>query len=159
MEYNRSEFLIETLVPKNELIISRTDLNGIITFANDTFAQISGYEVDELLGKPHNIVRHPDMPKVIFENMWKDLKNSTRWKGVVKNLRKDQGFYWVYAEISGVYKNGKLVEYKSLRTPISFQDKIKYQKEYDKLKEDTKDTKRVINYIWFTKTSQIFFKI
>ena len=74
MQYNQSEFLIETVVPADELIVSRTDLSGIITFANDTFAEISGYESDELIGKPHNIVRHPDMPKAIFTNMWETLQ-------------------------------------------------------------------------------------
>ncbi len=67
MEYNNSEFLIETEVPQGELIISRTNLKGEITYANDIFAQISGYNVEELLGKPHNIVRHPDMPKAVFK--------------------------------------------------------------------------------------------
>ena len=67
MEFLSGNFLCETIVPKDELIVSRTDLKGNITYANDTFAQISGYETDELIGKPHNIVRHPDMPKSIFE--------------------------------------------------------------------------------------------
>ena len=146
MQYNQSEFLIETIVPKNELIVSRTDLKGIITFANDTFAQISGYEIDELIGKSHNIVRHPDMPKVIFKDLWKSLEESGKWSGFVKNLRKDFGFYWVYAEISGVYKNGKLVEYKSIRTPISFEDKVYYQKKYDEIKKQNGELTRVVSY-------------
>jgi PAS domain S-box-containing protein len=146
MQYNQSEFLIETIVPKNELIVSRTDLKGTITFANDTFAQISAYEVEELIGQEHNIVRHPDMPKAIFENMWKTLQKDGRWSGVVKNLRKDNGFYWVYAEISGVYKNGELVEYKSIRTPISFEDKLYYQKKYDEIKQQKGELVRVVSY-------------
>ena len=146
MQYNNSEFLIETIVPSDELIISRTDLNGNISYANETFAQISGYSINELIGKPHNIVRHPDMPSTIFKDLWDKLKTGTKWQGYVKNLRKDQGFYWVFAQISGVYKDGKLIEYKSIRTPISFEDKLKYQKLYDNLRIKNHDKIRTITY-------------
>ena len=146
MEYNQSEFLIETIVPKDELIISRTDLKGVITYANETFATISGYSVDELIGQTHNIVRHPDMPKRAFKDMWNKLQNQQQWVGVVKNLRKDTGYYWVHATISGVYKDDKLVEYKSIRVPISYEDKLKYQKLYDKYRNIDKDNIRRVVY-------------
>ena len=146
MEFLSGNFLCETIVPKGELMVSRTDLKGIITYANDTFAEISGYEVDELIGKAHNIVRHPDMPKSIFEQLWNDIQTKGSWSGVVKNIRKDQGFYWVYAEISGVFKNDVLVEYKSIRTPISFQDKVKHQLLYDKIKKDSNEPTRKVTY-------------
>ena len=146
MEYNESEFLIETIVPSGELIISRTDLKGNITYANETFAQISGYEVDELVGKPHNIVRHPDMPKIIFEEMWKTLKSKGKWEGIVKNLRKDRGFYWVHAIVSEVYKDDTLVEYKSIRTPISFEQKLRSQKMYDEMRNLYKENIRQVIY-------------
>ena len=145
MEFLSGNFLCETIVPKNELIISRTDLKGNITYANETFAEISGYSIEELIGKSHNIVRHPDMPKAIFEELWKSLKTKGSWNGIVKNIRKDTGFYWVYAEISGVLKNGVLIEYKSIRTPISFEEKQKQQLLYDKIKEKNKEkTIRII---------------
>lgn len=146
MQYNQSEFLCETIVPKDELIVSRTDLKGNITFANDTFANISGYEKEELIGKSHNCVRHPDMPKSVFKELWSDLEQNGKWSGFVKNLRKDFGFYWVFAEISGVYKDGKLVEYKSIRTPISFEDKLFYQKKYDEIKKENGEAIRVVSY-------------
>jgi len=146
MEFNESEFLIETIVPEHELIISRTNLKGIITFANDTFADISGYSVDELVGKSHNIVRHPDMPKRSFKDMWEKLKQGNRWEGVVKNLRKDKGFYWVHATISGVYKDNELVEYKSIRTPIDHDTKLKYQKLYDEYRNIDKENIRKVIY-------------
>ncbi len=146
MEYLSGNFLCETIVPNGELIVSRTDLKGIITYANETFAQISGYEIDELIGKPHNIVRHPDMPKSIFKELWETLKKDGLWSGVVKNIRKDEGFYWVYAEISEVYKAGELVEYKSVRTPISFDEKLKHQLLYDKLKQQNNESIRKIIY-------------
>ena len=146
MEYTSGNFLCETIVPSGELIVSRTDLKGIITYANDTFAEISGYEVDELIGKAHNIVRHPDMPKSIFEQLWNDIQTKGSWSGVVKNIRKDQGFYWVYAEISGVFKDGVLIEYKSIRTPISFEEKVKHQLLYDQIKKENGETTRRVIY-------------
>lgn len=146
MEFLSGNFLIETIVPKEELIVSRTDLKGTITYANDTFAEISGYSVDELIGQSHNIVRHPDMPKVVFKKLWEDLKTKGSWSGFVKNIRKDEGFYWVYAEVSQVLKDGKLVEYKSIRTPVSFKDKIKYQLEYDAIRKENNEKIRKISY-------------
>lgn len=126
---------IETEVPQDELIISRTDLKGRITYANDVFASISGYSAGELVGEPHSIVRHPDMPKSVFKEMWKTLKSEKLWKGYVKNRRKDGGYYWVYAEVSGVYKDEKLVKYKSLRAPIEDSTKKFYQNKYDELRK------------------------
>lgn len=149
MTYNDSNFLIETEVPEGEVIISRTDLRGIITYANETFADISGYGVDELIGKPHSILRHPDMPRAAFEHMWKTLKEGNMWQGYVKNMRKDGGYYWVYAEVSGVYKDDVLVEYKSMRSPISQETKAKMQKKYDEMKLKNKDMIRVVKYFPF----------
>jgi len=146
MEYNSSNFFIETIVPKGELIVSRTDLKGNITYANETFAEISGYEIDERIGQPHNIVRHPDMPKAVFEELWEKLKTEGKWEGYVKNLRKDEGYYWVYAEVSGVYKNGELVEYKSIRSPISFKEKVENQIKYDQMKLTSNDFSRRVIY-------------
>ena len=93
MEYLSGNFLCETIVPKNELIVSRTDLSGNITYANETFAMISGYKMEELIGKSHNIVRHPDMPKSVFKELWNDINTKGSWHGVVKNLRKDKSYY------------------------------------------------------------------
>jgi len=146
MEYNQSEFLIETQVPEDELIISRTDLNGNISYANDIFCEISAYKIEDLLGKPHNIVRHPDMPNTTFKDLWETITNDKQWIGVVKNLRQDKGFYWVKAIVSGVYKNGVLVEYKSLRTPISYDEKLKYQKLYDKIRQENGENIRKVIY-------------
>lgn len=138
---------IETEVPENELIISRTDLSGIITYANETFAEISGYEVDELIGKPHNLVRHPDMPKSVFKDLWETLKRGESWQGIVKNRRKDNGYYWVNANVSGVHKEGKLIEYKSLRAPIDTKIKIKMQNHYDALRKSEEKSSRVVLYV------------
>ncbi len=141
------DMFIETEVPKDELIISRTDLKGIITYANETFAQISGYTPEELIGKPHNILRHPDMPKRVFKELWESIQAGEIWKGYVKNLRKDRGYYWVYAEVSGVYKDGKLVEYKSMRSWIPKEKRIAMQRHYDKIRMEDRETVRGVSYI------------
>ena len=146
MEFNESEFLVETEVPEDELIISRTDLSGKITYANETFCDISGYNEEELLGKNHNIVRHPDMSSGAFNDLWTTIQNGKQWIGIVKNMRKDKGFYWVEAIVSGVYKNGELVEYKSLRTPISYETKLKYQRLYDKMRAESNERVRKVIY-------------
>ena len=146
MQYNESEFLVETEVPEEELIISRTDLDGKITYANEAFCEISGYDEDELIGKNHNLVRHPDMPSAAFKDVWDTIQGKKQWIGVVKNLRKDRGFYWVQAIISGVYKNSVLVEYKSLRTPISYGEKLKHQKLYDKMRQENGGKVRKVIY-------------
>ncbi len=141
------DMFIETEVPENELIISRTDLSGIITYVNDTFADISGYDADELIGKPHSVVRHPDMPKSAFADLWRSIKNGKTWDGYVKNLRKDGGYYWVFAEISGVYKDDELVEFKSMRSPVERDMKIEMQGVYDDLRRDQGELERVVLYL------------
>ncbi len=146
MQYNESEFFIETEVPHDEVITSRTDLDGNITHANELFCEISGYSLEELLGKPHSIVRHPDMPKSVYKDLWETIKSGNQWIGVVKNLRKDKGYYWVKAIVSGVYKDGKLVEYKSLRSPIDYHDKLEHQKLYDKIRKDNGEKTRKVIY-------------
>ncbi len=140
------DMFIETEVPKDELIISRTDLDGVITYVNETFAQISGYKPEELIGRPHNVIRHPDMPKSVFHELWKSVKNEQTWSGYVKNLRKDRGYYWVHAQISGVYKDGKLVEYKSIREPVERTKKIEMQNIYDKMRKEEEGSCRVVLY-------------
>ena len=106
---------VETVVPEGVFIYSQTDLHGKITVANEAFAALSGYSPDEMIGRPHSIVRHPDMPKEAFADMWKSLKAGRPWQAVVKNRRKDGGFYWVLANASPVREDGRVVGYQSLR--------------------------------------------
>ena len=79
-------------------IVSKTDAKGIIEYGNDYFVEISGYTEAELIGKPHSIVRHPDMPKVVFKMMWERINNAQNIMAVVKNLAKDGSYYWVITE-------------------------------------------------------------
>ncbi len=143
------DMFIETEVPEDEVIISRTDLNGVITYVNETFAKISGYSEEELIGKPHNILRHPDMPKSVYRDLWDSIKARKSWSGYVKNMRKDRGYYWVYAEISGVYKDGELVEYKSIRSPVEKDKRIEMQNLYDMMRENEKEAYRAVMYLPF----------
>ena len=114
----------ETLVPEGQFIYSQTDTKGIITEANTLFAKISDYPQVEMVGRPHNLVRHPDMPKEAFADMWRDLKEGMPWRALVKNRRKDGGFYWVVANASPVHTDGKITGYQSVRTAPS-RDQVK----------------------------------
>ena len=105
----------ETPFPEGHLIVSRTDLQGLITHANDAFVVMSGYERDELIGAPHHILRHPDMPRLAFKGLWDTLRSGQKWHGYVKNLRKDGGFYWVYATAVPNIRNGAIAGYTSVR--------------------------------------------
>lgn len=93
----------EYVLKNNDFLVSQTDSRGIILFANDDFCTVAGYTLEELVGKPHNIVRHPDMPKAAFKNLWEAVKNDKVWNGYVKNKTKDGGFYWVFATVYPLY--------------------------------------------------------
>ncbi|SEQ05971.1 aerotaxis receptor [Ectothiorhodospira magna] len=97
-------------------ILSTTDLKGIITDVNDDFIEISGYTEAELLNKNHNILRHPDMPPAAFQNLWDSLKAGKSWMGLVKNRCKNGDHYWVNAYVTPIQREGKVVEYQSVRT-------------------------------------------
>ncbi len=105
----------EVSMKKGAILITRTDLKGVITYVNDEFINISGFTRDELIGAEHNIVRHPDMPAAAFKDLWDDLKALRPWKGVVKNRTKSGDYYWVEANAIPVFKNGKVHEYISVR--------------------------------------------
>ena len=89
----------EHVLKSDDFLVSLTDGKGVILFANDDFCSAAGYELDELIGKPHNIVRHSDMPKAAFKDLWDTVKKGQVWTGYVKNSTKSGGFYWVYATV------------------------------------------------------------
>jgi aerotaxis receptor len=89
----------ELVIPKDVIIVSETDEKGNIIFANDDFCKIAGYDINELIGNPHNIVRHPDMPQAAFKELWETIQSGRTWKGIVKNKTKSGGFYWVRATV------------------------------------------------------------
>ena len=114
---------VEHFLDPKHPIVTRTDLKGKITYANPAFIEISGYSEQELLGQPHNIVRHPDMPAKAFEDLWRTLQANKPWHGLVKNRSKDGGFYWVEAYVTPLTENGEKIGYQSVRTAPSQADK------------------------------------
>ncbi len=93
MRHSEHEYKLD----KETIIVSETDAKGRIIYANDDFCKIAKFSKDELIGKPHNVVRHPDMPKAAFEDLWQTIEAGKIWKGIVKNRTKDGGYYWVNA--------------------------------------------------------------
>lgn len=100
---------------EQQFLISQTDTDGNIIYANPAFIDVSGFERHELIGAPHNLVRHPDMPKVAFANLWQTLRDGETWVGMVKNRRKDGGYYWVRATVMPMIEDGRLKGYASVR--------------------------------------------
>ena len=99
----------EFVIPDGVTLVSTTDLQSHITYCNPAFIAVSGYEKDELIGQPHNIVRHPDMPQEAFRDMWETLKGGQPWSALVKNRRKNGDHYWVVANATPVVENGRAV--------------------------------------------------
>lgn len=104
------------LDPK-KYIVSKTDPKGIIEYGNDYFVEISGYKESELIGQPHNIIRHPDMPKIIFKLMWDRIQNGQNIMAVVKNMAKDGRYYWVVTEFEAKRDklSNKIISYTAYR--------------------------------------------
>lgn len=105
----------EVTFSHDEKLISATDLSGRIKHCNDAFVRVSGFKREELIGQPHNIIRHPDMPSEAYEVMWSHLKSNQPWMGLVKNRCKNGDFYWVNAYVTPVTEDGKVVGYESVR--------------------------------------------
>ena len=124
----------EEYVYEGSVIISQTDLKGIITYANRKFCEISNYPAAELMGQPHNIVRHPDMPKAIFAKMWQTIQSGQVWNGTIKNLRKDGRYYWVETEILPIRDaNQEVTGYITVRKPASRKNVFEMEETYEKM--------------------------
>ncbi|MDP5030947.1 MAG: methyl-accepting chemotaxis protein [Paraglaciecola sp.] len=118
---------------QGEELVSVTDTRGVILYANPQFCQIAGYTVEELIGQNHNVVRHPDMPKAAFADMWDKLKAKQAWRGAVKNRCKDGRYYWVDAFVTPVYEKNQLTGYQSVRTVLKPEFRDRAESLYSKL--------------------------
>lgn len=106
---------IEFPLPDGVIIVTKTDLKGVITYCNQAFVEISGRSREEIIGAPHNVVRHPDMPPEAFADLWKTIKANKPWQGVVKNRRKDGSFYWAVSNVTPLLEKGKAIGYVAFR--------------------------------------------
>ena len=122
MNKNSAFTNVERFLEPGQPIVTKTDLRGYITYANESFVRISGYTREELIGVNHNIVRHADMPAVAFADMWRTIAAGSPWRGIVKNRTKSGDFYWVEAYVTPVTKKGQLIGYMSVRNAPSRND-------------------------------------
>ncbi|PKA25314.1 methyl-accepting chemotaxis protein [Leptospira meyeri] len=128
--------LVENVLTESDVIISRTDAKGLITYVSPDFARISEYSVEEMIGKPHNIVRHPDMPKIVFQELWDYIKVGLPWTGAVKNRAKSGNYYWVDATITPILnEERKVVGYVSVRKKLADEKKKYYDDLYKKMRK------------------------
>ncbi|NVJ52634.1 MAG: response regulator [Campylobacteraceae bacterium] len=128
VEKQRNELVIYKDILDRENLVSETDLDGVITYANDIFCEVSGYTKEELIGKPHNIVRHPDVSRGVYKNLWETIQNKQTWKGKLKNLAKDGSVYYVQATIFPVLDNeGNIEKYVGSRFLITEQEEEKHK--------------------------------
>ena len=116
MKINTPVTNTEVDYPEDYNLLSTTNLKGAITYCNDDFIKVSGFTEDELIGRNHNVVRHPDMPPAAFRDLWSSLKSKQSWMGIVKNRCKDGSYYWVDAYVTPIRENGEVKEYQSVRT-------------------------------------------
>lgn len=124
----------EVVWDKSKTIMSKTDKFGTIEYANDVFVDVCGYEDYELVGKPHNIIRHPDMPKVVFKVLWDNLKQGNNFHAIVKNLAKSGRYYWVVTDFD-ISKNeaGEITHYFARRKAVPAEVVAKVEPLYKKL--------------------------
>ena len=120
----------EKTINDNAFLVSETDLKGNILFANAQFCEVSEYSLEELIGKPHNLIRHEDMPKAAFEDLWNTVKKGDVWQGYVKNKTKSGSYYWVYATIYPYINDNKEQCYMSIRRKPSAQEVQKHENLY-----------------------------
>ena len=120
----------EVMVEEDRPIVSRTDAGGRITFVNQAFVDVSGFEESELMGQPHNILRHPHMPKGAFADLWRAAKRGDSWTGLVKNRTKQGDFYWVRANVSPIYHGSEIAGYISIRSKPSRAEVVAATKGY-----------------------------
>lgn len=128
----------ELILDEKSFLVSETDEKGIIKFANEEFCQYAEYSLDELIGKPHNMVRHEDMPKAAFKDLWETVKSGKRWRGFVKNKTKSGKYYWVFATVFPLNSSDGSKGFISCRRQASRKEVDKYTALYSQMKKEEK---------------------
>jgi aerotaxis receptor len=129
----------EYILKETETVVSKTDLNGNITYVNHDFCKISGFSEEELIGSPQNIVRHPDMPAEAFKDFWSTIKAGKAWTGMVKNRCKNGDYYWVEANAAPMLEDGKMVGYTSVRVKPSREQVAAAEQAYRAIKSGSNE--------------------
>jgi aerotaxis receptor len=155
MRNNQPVTQTEVALSDTSSIVSTTDLQGNITYGNAYFVEISGFTLDELLGSPQNILRHPDMPKEAFADMWATIKSGVPWTGLVKNRTKQGDFYWVLANVTPVYERGQPVGYMSVRTKPSREQVRQAEAAYKEIREGNRRGLCVLRGRVFTRPQRL----
>jgi aerotaxis receptor len=143
MRHNKSVTQREYRFPTTDRLISGTDAKGNISYCNTAFIEVSGYTKEELIGRPHNMIRHPDMPSAVFKEMWQTISAGHVWMGLVKNRRKDGDHYWVSAFITPVFEASKVVGYESVRIVPLEDEKSRAESAYARLRAGKTNLSRV----------------
>ncbi|MFD2165058.1 methyl-accepting chemotaxis protein [Thalassotalea euphylliae] len=136
----------ERLFSEDQQLVSTTDTRGVITYANDAFCDIAGYTQEELVGQPHNLIRHADMPKAAFADLWDKLQRGDSWRGIVKNRCKNGDYYWVDAFVTPLYENGVVTGYQSVRHKPTKEAKDNAQALYDAINQGGSVNEFGLNY-------------
>ncbi|MEN9891072.1 MAG: hypothetical protein RLY78_1367 [Pseudomonadota bacterium] len=139
MRHNGPVTQREYLLPEGTTLVSTTDLQSHITYCNPDFVRVSGYTVEELIGQPHNLIRHPDMPPEAFRDMWATLKTGEPWTALVKNRRKDGDHYWVRANVTPVLERGRISGYMSVRTTPGRDEVAAAERLYAQMRQEAAD--------------------
>ena len=126
----------------HEQLVSTTDMRGVITYANENFCRVAGYSQAEMIGQHHNMVRHPDMPKAAFADLWGKLKQGKPWRGMVKNRCKDGRYYWVDAYVTPIFEQGRISGYQSVRSRAEPELKAIATHTYTRLKASERGERR-----------------
>lgn len=143
MRNNQPVTQTELKPPEDQTLISVTDLKGRITYANKAFISMSGYMEEELMGQPHNIIRHPDMPEEAFRDLWATIEAGIPWTGVVKNRRKNGDYYWVRANATPMRDGDRIVGYLSVRTPATEAEKVACTALYATMQQEARNGRLV----------------
>jgi len=127
----------EYILSEHDLIVTKTDLQGVIMYVNDDLLRITGFTREEVIGQKHTLFRHPDMPAEVFSDLWRTILNKSTWRGIIKNKTKDGGFYWVQADVTPFYENDSLNGYMSVRRKATIEDIETAKIAYSQMKAGT----------------------